>query len=33
METDKALILRMHPGMGWDEDHKVRLHKFQKVVN
>jgi hypothetical protein len=31
METYKAIIMRMHPGMGWDVEHKVWLHEFQKV--
>jgi hypothetical protein len=31
MEAYKALILRMHQGMEWDESHKVWVHQFQKA--
>jgi len=30
MEAYKALILRMHAGMEWNESHKVWVHKFKK---
>jgi hypothetical protein len=30
MEMYKALILRMHAGMEWDESHLVWVHKFAK---
>lgn len=30
MEAYKALILRMHAGMEWNESHKVWVHKFEK---
>lgn len=30
MEAYKALILRMHAGMKWNESHKVWVHKFEK---
>ncbi len=30
MEAYKALILRMHEGMKWNEVHKVWVHKFEK---
>ncbi|HHA19022.1 MAG: ASCH domain-containing protein [Gammaproteobacteria bacterium] len=30
MEAYKALILRMHAGMVWDESHLVWVHKFEK---
>lgn len=30
MEAYKALILRMHAGMEWNENHKVWVHKFKK---
>jgi hypothetical protein len=32
MEMYKGLILRMHPGMAWDESHLVWVHKFQKTA-
>jgi hypothetical protein len=32
MEAYKALILRMHAGMKWDENHKVWVHKFKRSV-
>lgn len=31
MEAYKALILRMHAGMEWDESHLVWVHKFEKT--
>ena len=30
MEMYKALILRMHVGMEWNQDHKVWVHKFSR---
>lgn len=30
MEAYKAIILRMHPGMDWDEEHLVWVHKFER---
>ncbi|MDH5358637.1 MAG: ASCH domain-containing protein [Gammaproteobacteria bacterium] len=30
MEAYKSLILRMHAGMEWNENHKVWVHKFEK---
>ena len=30
MEMYKALILRMHEGMKWNENHKVWVHTFQR---
>lgn len=30
MDAYKALILRMHAGMEWDESHLVWVHKFEK---
>lgn len=30
MEMYKGLILRMHEGMAWNENHKVWVHKFEK---
>lgn len=30
LEAYRALILQMHPGMSWDESHKVWVHCFQK---
>jgi len=30
MEMYKGLILRMHEGMKWNENHKVWVHKFEK---
>ncbi|MFW5451352.1 MAG: ASCH domain-containing protein [Methylophagaceae bacterium] len=30
MEAYKALILRMHAGMEWDENHNVWVHQFSK---
>ncbi|OUR74250.1 hypothetical protein A9Q78_01210 [Methylophaga sp. 41_12_T18] len=30
MEAYKALILRMHAGMQWDESHLVWVHEFKK---
>lgn len=32
MEMYKALILRMHAGMQWDESHEVWVHKFARTV-
>ena len=31
MDTYKAIIIRMHPGMGWDEEARVWLHEFEKI--
>ena len=31
MEMYKAIILRMHAGMEWDESHLVWVHKFEKT--
>ena len=31
LETYRSIILRMHKGMGWDIDHRVWMHEFQKV--
>ncbi|PHS71018.1 MAG: hypothetical protein COB23_01820 [Methylophaga sp.] len=31
METYKAIILRMHQGMKWDEEHLVWVHKFERI--
>jgi hypothetical protein len=28
----KDLILRMHPGMEWDDSHKLWVHKFKQSV-
>ena len=30
MEAYKALILRMHAGMKWEESHQVWVHKFSR---
>ena len=30
MEMYKGLILRMHAGMKWNENHKVWVHSFEK---
>jgi hypothetical protein len=27
----RSLIIRMHKGMEWDEDHHVWVHRFQRV--
>ena len=32
MEMYKALILRMHEGMKWNEKHKVWVHSFEKIT-
>jgi len=32
MEGYKQLILRMHPGMQWNDDSPVWLHRFAKVA-
>lgn len=32
METYKDLILRMHKGMEWSEDHLVWVHSFKKLA-
>lgn len=31
LEMYRNLILRMHPGMSWDEEAKVWVHEFAKV--
>ena len=31
MESYKALILRMHAGMAWDNSHLVWVHSFKKL--
>lgn len=33
LEPYKQLILRMHQGMEWDEDHPVWVHEFARVGN
>jgi len=30
LEAYKTLILRMHPGMEWDETHRLWVHVFEK---
>lgn len=32
MEMYKAIILKMHTGMEWDESHLVWVHKFTKNI-
>ena len=32
MEAYKAIILRMHAGMKWNENHKVWVHQFSKTA-
>ena len=32
IQTYKQLIISMHPGMDWKEDHLVWVHSFQKQV-
>ncbi len=31
LEAYKALLLRMHPGMEWDNSHKLWVHCFEKT--
>ncbi len=31
LEAYKDLILRMHRGMAWDVEHRVWVHRFQRV--
>lgn len=31
LESYRDLILRMHKGMGWDEEHRVWVHRFRRV--
>jgi hypothetical protein len=30
LEAYRELILKMHPGMGWDDSHLVWVHHFEK---
>jgi len=31
LDVYRDIIIRMHPGMSWDPDHKVWLHEFARV--
>ena len=33
LEAYKTLILRMHPGMAWDESHLLWVHHFKKMTD
>ena len=32
LDMYKNLIVRMHPGMIWDDEHPVWVHQFEKVL-
>ncbi len=31
LEFYQKLIIKMHPGMEWDDDQEVWVHEFEKV--
>ena len=32
LQMYKDIIIKMHPGMSWDEDHQVWVHQFKRFT-